>query len=185
MCHNPLKFGCCGCGCFCCFYFYFCYCFCFCCCCCCFCCFRCCCCWYCRDEQNFGLKLCIPSITVSLSVSSFETKIANIQSQSQNLRLFCTVSVSNFETKIQIFWRILKYQNDNYIDFCPALTKLALDLHVNFCMSVCFPVFFSRLLIGLKGLSHEDISWHIWRKNSQKHNEHGENCEKYCFCPYF
>ena len=41
------------------------------------------------------------------------------------------------------------------IFFCPALTKLALDLHVNFCVSVClsvclsvFPVFFSRRLIG-------------------------------------
>ena len=43
--------------------------------------------------------------------------------------------------------------------FCPALTKLALDLHVNFCVFVClsvclsvclfvFPVFFSRRLIG-------------------------------------
>ena len=35
--------------------------------------------------------------------------------------------------------------------FCPALTKLALDLHVNFCLFVClrvFPVFFSRRLIG-------------------------------------
>ena len=39
--------------------------------------------------------------------------------------------------------------------FCPALTKLALDLHVNFCGSVClfvclfvFPVFFFKRLIG-------------------------------------
>ena len=39
--------------------------------------------------------------------------------------------------------------------FCPALTKLTLDLHVNFCLFVClsvclsvFPVFFSRRLIG-------------------------------------
>ena len=35
--------------------------------------------------------------------------------------------------------------------FCPALMKLALDLHVNFCLCVCvsvFPVFFSRRLIG-------------------------------------
>ena len=31
--------------------------------------------------------------------------------------------------------------------FCPALTKLALDLHVNFCVCV-FLVFFSRRLIG-------------------------------------
>ena len=46
-----------------------------------------------------------------------------------------------------------------FSSFCPALTKLALDLHVNFCpsvrLSVClfvclsvFPVFFSRRLIG-------------------------------------
>ena len=35
--------------------------------------------------------------------------------------------------------------------FCPVLTKLALDLHVNLCLCVCvfdFPVFFSRRLIG-------------------------------------
>ena len=37
------------------------------------------------------------------------------------------------------------------IHFCPVLTKLALDLHVNFCMYVCvqyFRSFFPRLLIG-------------------------------------
>ena len=33
--------------------------------------------------------------------------------------------------------------------FCPALTNLALDLHVNLCMFVsCVSGFFSRLLIG-------------------------------------
>ena len=35
--------------------------------------------------------------------------------------------------------------------FCPALTKVALDLHVNFCLSVrlfVFPVFFSWRQIG-------------------------------------
>ena len=39
--------------------------------------------------------------------------------------------------------------------FCPALTKLALDPHVNFCLYIClcvylfvFPVFFSMRLIG-------------------------------------
>ena len=35
--------------------------------------------------------------------------------------------------------------------YCPALTKLALDLHVNLGLCVCvsvFPVFFSRRLIG-------------------------------------
>ena len=39
------------------------------------------------------------------------------------------------------------------LNFCPALTKLALDLHVNWGVCLCvFPVFFcnkfSRLLIG-------------------------------------
>ena len=37
-------------------------------------------------------------------------------------------------------------------DFCPALTKLSLDLHVNFCLYVCLSVcvfgLFSRRLIG-------------------------------------
>ena len=34
-------------------------------------------------------------------------------------------------------------------DFCPALTKLALDLHVNFCMLyVACPVFFSRFSLS-------------------------------------
>ena len=35
-----------------------------------------------------------------------------------------------------------------FLHFCPALTKLALDLHVNFCLRVCLSGLFSRRLIG-------------------------------------
>ena len=31
-------------------------------------------------------------------------------------------------------------QDTKELDFCPALTKVALDLHVNFCVSVCLSV---------------------------------------------
>ena len=43
-------------------------------------------------------------------------------------------------------------------DFCPALTKLALDVHVNFCGSVCLSVCVSGPFFKA---SNWMIKWHL------------------------
>ena len=61
-------------------------------------------------------------------------------------------------TKLKDGQPIVNFKRKMAFNFCPALTKLALDLHVkkkSICLFVClcvclsvFPVFFSRRLIG-------------------------------------
>ena len=51
-------------------------------------------------------------------------------------------------TPPQICWAYSQY-------FCPALTKLALDLHVNFCLFVC-------LSVCLSGLFFKASNWIIY-----------------------
>ena len=64
--------------------------------------------------------------------------------------LFSKFSLYNFSkfalgTKILINLPLIGF----LLDFCPALTKLALDLHVNFCLFVCLSVCLSGCISGL------------------------------------
>ena len=47
----------------------------------------------------------------------------------------------------------------HFICYCPALTKLALDLHINFCVSVCVYVCMS---VCLSVLFFNACNWMIY-----------------------
>ena len=66
-------------------------------------------------------------------------------------------------------WNIL-------FDFCPALTKLALDLHVKKCLCVCvycvrvvsvFPVFSVTNFLGLIGDALGEVNWRSPRRRGR------------------
>ena len=52
----------------------------------------------------------------------------------------------------------IKFTISILMDFCPALTKLALDLHVNFCVFVCLFVCVSGLFFKASNCM---IYWHL------------------------